>query len=157
MWIVHPHHPLAGQRVRVIRRKGADATAQWVIQLDDQTHACIPASWAVPDDDSGSPPAPGAPAQELRADVTGLLVLARMVQQMSTVRPTEEESDETTSQETPGSANAAPPSSPPRCSTRSDTARLAHTVPGAKTSPDRRPGSLDGQTAAGPTAPAGGE
>jgi hypothetical protein len=92
--ITHPYHPLAGQRVRVVRQTGPETARQWVIELDDQTRACIPLSWAVPDDDS-SPPQ--LPPTHLWVDVTGLLKLARMVRSLCASEPTEVTPDEATS------------------------------------------------------------
>ena len=137
MWIVHPHHPLTGQRVRAVEKKGADAASQWVIQLDDQTRACIPASWAVPDDETGSPPVPSDGG--LWADVTGLLRLARMVHRLRAVQPTEGGSDETTSINAAGGpgANTAEP----------DAALLGQAAAGTPPDRDHSTDDNDGQMA----------
>ena len=104
MWIVHPHHPLVGQRDQAVARKGTGAATQWVIQLDDQTRTRIPASWAVPDDGEPSSP-PVLSTTGPWADVTGLLRLARMVHHLYAVQPTEGGSDETTSNDAAGDAD----------------------------------------------------
>ena len=142
MQITHPHHPLAGQRVRVVRQTGSQADRQWVIQLPDQTCARIPLSWAVPDDPS-PPPETNPPAPDLWADVTGLLTLARMVRSLCVIEPTEVTSDETTADDASGGAH--------------DSARTKHRTPAlGDTAIGRAPGnndsigSDDGQAAAGP-------
>ena len=65
--IIHPHHPLVGQRVRSVRQTGPETDRQWVIELDDQTCARIPLSWAVPDDES-TPLEPNSPPVSLWVD-----------------------------------------------------------------------------------------
>lgn len=93
--ITHPHHPLAGRRVRVVRQTGPATERQWVIELDDQTHACIPLAWAVPADAPASPPWRREPsADALWADVTTLLRLATMVRTLTESQPAEVASDE---------------------------------------------------------------
>jgi hypothetical protein len=140
VWIVHPHHPLAGQRVRAVEKKGTNAASQWVIQLDDQTRTRIPASWAVPDDgETDSPPV--RPDHDLWADVTGLLRLARMVHRLRTVQPTEGESDETTRQDAAGDADVA--------SAGPNAALLARAATGMPTDRDHNTGDDDGQMAPG--------
>jgi hypothetical protein len=50
--ITHPHHPLAGQQVEVIRiRRGPDPDL--IVRLPDGTHAAIAMSWT---DDVTAPP-----------------------------------------------------------------------------------------------------
>ena len=100
--IIHPHHPLVGQRVRVVRQTGSETDRQWVIELDDQTCARIPLSWAVPDDDS-TPPEADSPAVGLWVDVTGLLKLAKMVRGLQANESTEVTSDEATTDDPTGS------------------------------------------------------
>jgi hypothetical protein len=100
--IIHPHHPLVGQRVRAVRQTGSEAERQWVIELDDQSHACIPLSWAVPDDQAADAPWGTAAAEGLWADVTGLLKLARMIRNLCAFEPTEEMGDEATIQDSTG-------------------------------------------------------
>ena len=98
MHIIHPHHPLCGQRVRVVRQTGPEADRHWVIELNDRTHARIPLSWAVPDDLSALPEA-NPLTVDLWADVTGLLKLARMVHRLRAIEPAEVMSDESTIKE----------------------------------------------------------
>lgn len=146
VWIVHPHHPLAGQRVRAVEKKGTIAASQWVIPLDDQTRARIPASWAVPDDETSSPPVPSDGG--LWADVTGLLRLARMVHRLRAVQPTEGGSDETTSIDAAGGpgANTAEP----------DTALLGQVATGTPPDRDHSTDDNDGQMAPGAALSTGG-
>ena len=142
MWIVHPHHPLTGQRVRAVEKKGADAASQWTIQLDDQTRACIPGSWAVPDDgESGSPPVPSDDG--LWADVTGLLRLARMVHRLNAVQPTEGGSNEATSKDTAGGTDSNPAGADPALLVRS----AAGTPPDCNHSTDDNDGQMASRTA----------
>ena len=147
VWIVHPHHPLTGQRVRAVEKKGINAASQWVIQLDDQTRTRIPASWAVPDDGATDSP-PVLSTTGPWADVTGLLRLARMVQRLNAVQPTEGGSDETTSKDAAGDADAAP--------TKRDTALLGRTATGTPTDRDHSTDDSDGQMASGMALSAGG-
>ena len=146
VWIIHPHHPLHGQRVRVIRQTGPEADRQWVIEMNDQTHACIPLSWAVPDDNAGTR-GMNSPASGLWADVTGLLKLARMVHRLRAIEPAEVMPDE------PTAKDHAPqgPSDPDQyaCPLEQATTRTP-------TRFDDSIDSDDGQAAAGPTPPAGG-
>jgi hypothetical protein len=100
--IIHPHHPLAGQRVRVIRQTGPETDRQWIIELEDQTCARIPLSWAAPDDHS-TPPEANSPAAGLWVDVTGLLKLARMVRGLQANESTEVTSDGATTDDPTGS------------------------------------------------------
>jgi hypothetical protein len=93
--IIHPHHPLVGQRVRVIRQTGPETDRQWVIELDDQTCARIPLAWAVLDNQTTFPE-PNSPPAGLWVDVTGLLKLAKMVRSLQANQSTEVTSDETT-------------------------------------------------------------
>ena len=57
--ITHPHHPLAGQIVKVLRqtRHPSDPERRWIIELADGSAAGIPLSWAVPVYDTIDPPA----------------------------------------------------------------------------------------------------
>jgi hypothetical protein len=136
VWIIHPHHPLTGQRVQAIEKKGTNVGSQWIIQLDDQTRTRIPASWAVPDgDETGAPPVLSTTGPW--ADVTGLLRLARMVQRWSAVQPTEGGSDETTNNDTAGSADNAPAGR--------DTALLGQAATGTPSECDHSTGDDDGQ------------
>jgi hypothetical protein len=146
VWIVHPFHPLCGQRVRAMERKGTGATSQWVIQLDDQTRARIPASWAVPEDGETDPP-PAPCTGDLWADVTGWLRLARMVHRLRAVQPTEGGSNETTSIDAAGSSTADSGPVP---------ALLGQDATGTPTHRDHSTGDDDGQMAPGTASPAGG-
>ena len=137
VWIVHPHHPLAGQRVQAVEKRGTNAASQWVIQLDDQTRTRIPASWAVPDDEMGSPPVLSTAGPW--ADVTGLLRLARMVHRLRAVQPTEGESDETTSMDAAGRSTAD--------TTDPSPALLGQATTGTPTEHDHSTGDDDGQMA----------
>jgi hypothetical protein len=93
--IVHPHHPMAGQRVRAVRQTGAEGERQWVIELEDQSHACIPLSWAEPEDKAvAQTRGKEATTEDMWADVTGLLKLARMVRNLRAFEPGEEKCDE---------------------------------------------------------------
>ena len=57
MTITHPHHPLSGQRVDIVRiRRGPDPDL--IIRLRDGTHTAIAMRWT---DDAASPePTPSA-------------------------------------------------------------------------------------------------
>jgi hypothetical protein len=86
--IIHPHHPLVGQLVRVVQqaRHSAYSERQWVIELANQTCASIPLSWAVPAQDSQEPRpfTMSEPSIDgLWADATSLLKLAKMVQYLT--------------------------------------------------------------------------
>ncbi|HZO26939.1 MAG TPA: DUF5372 family protein [Chloroflexota bacterium] len=71
----HPHHPLCGQRVEVVRvRRGADPDL--IVRLPDGRHAAIAQSWtAEPHRPAAERPAAAAPL--LAAD--GLRELAALV------------------------------------------------------------------------------
>jgi hypothetical protein len=48
--VIHPHHPLVGQVVKVVRQLGqypGYAERQWVIELPDHSRTSLPLSWAV--------------------------------------------------------------------------------------------------------------
>jgi hypothetical protein len=145
--IIHPHHPLHGQRVGVVRQTGPEADRQWVIELNDQTHACIPLSWAVPDDNSDTP-GTNSTAAGLWADVTGLLKLARMVHRLRAIEPTEVMSDESTTKD----CGPKSPDSPNQCAFP-----LGEATSQTPTHIDDSIDGDDGQAAAGPVPPAGGE
>jgi hypothetical protein len=67
--IIHPHHPLFGQRVEVVRRRrGADPDL--IIRLADGTHAAVAASLTDDLGLAGSDPALAGPLPLL--DVDGL-------------------------------------------------------------------------------------
>ena len=114
--------------------------------MNDQTHACIPLSWAVPDDDSGTH-GMNSPASGLWVDVTGLLKLARMVHRLRAIEPAEVMPDE------PTAKDHAPqgPSDPNQC-----TCPLEQATTRTPTRFDDSIDSDDGQADAGPTPPAGG-
>jgi hypothetical protein len=96
--VIHPHHPLCGQIVKVLRQAGHAAYAErrWIVVLPDGAPGGIPWSWAVPIDDytteGGNALIDGA--EELWAGVTELLILARMVQVLSVDQPEEVANDE---------------------------------------------------------------
>ena len=140
--IVHPHHPLVGHRVRSIRQTGPETDRQWIIELDDQTCARIPLSWAVPDDGS-TPLEANSPHAGLWADVTGLLKLAKMVRSLQANKSTEVTCDEATTGNPTG--NVCNPDE-----AKQGTPVLGETVirsaPGNNDSIDNH----DGQAAAGP-------
>ncbi len=57
MTITHPHHPLRGQRLAVVRvRRGTDPDL--IVRLPDGLHAALSASWT----DYAAPADPGPPA-----------------------------------------------------------------------------------------------
>ena len=88
--------------MRVVHQTGAETDRQWIIELDDQTCARIPLSWAVADDDS-TPPEADSPAAGLWVDVTGLLKLAKMVRGLQANESTEVRCDEATTDDPSGS------------------------------------------------------
>jgi hypothetical protein len=140
--IVHPHHPLVGQRVRSIRQTGPETDRQWIIELDDQTCSRIPLSWAVPDDQS-TPPEAHSPPADLWADVTGLLKLAKMVRNLQANKSTEVTCDEATTGNPTGNA-CNPDAAKPRNPVLGET--VIRNAPGNNDSIDDH----DGQAAAGP-------
>jgi hypothetical protein len=86
--VIHPHHPLVGQFVQVVRQAGHSAynEQQWIIKLADQTCASIPLSWAVPVtvlQQVESFTVASWP-DGLWADAASLLELAKMVQYLTT-------------------------------------------------------------------------
>ena len=63
MTVSHPHHPLCGQRIEVVRvRRGADPDL--IVRLPDGRHAAIAQSWTTE---------PHRPAEERPAAVASLL------------------------------------------------------------------------------------
>jgi len=135
--IIHPHHPLVGQRVRAVRQTGPETNRQWIIELDDQTCARIPLSWAVPDDHSTSPE-PNPPAAGPWVDVTGLLKLATMVRNLQANESTEVTCDEATTDDPTG--DVCNPDAPALGET------VIRSAPGHNDSIDDH----DGQAAGGP-------
>jgi hypothetical protein len=125
--------------VRVVRQTGPETDREWIIELDDQTCARIPLSWAVPDDHS-TPPEANSPAAGLWVDVTGLLKLAKMVRDLQANESTEVTGDEATTDGPTGKPDVA----------RQGTPTLGTTVipraPGHNDSIDDN----DGQAAIGP-------
>ena len=90
--VVHPHHPLAGQIVKVVRRAGhpTDGARGWVIELPDGTRARLPPAWAVAVyDTTDAPPSVPLPPDGLWADVTRLRALATLVQSLLSSLSTE--------------------------------------------------------------------
>ena len=75
MTITHPHHPLRGQRVTIVRiRQGTDPDL--IVQLPDGTHTALAMSST---DYAGSPAAPATPAHLLALD--GLRQVAHLLAQ----------------------------------------------------------------------------
>jgi len=140
--VIHPHHPLAGQRVRSIRQTGPETDRQWIIELDDQTCSRIPLSWAVPDDQS-TPPETNSPPTGLWVDVTGLLKLAKMVRSLQANKSTEVMGDETTTGN-PTDNVCHPEAAKPGTPLLGET--VIRNAPGNNDSIDDH----DGQAAAGP-------
>jgi hypothetical protein len=75
--VTHPHHPLAGQRVQLIRvRRGADPDL--IIRLPDGYHGAIAASWT----DYHGPPTPDVfPSDPPLLSIEGLWRIAEWVRQ----------------------------------------------------------------------------
>lgn len=77
MTVTHPHHPLYGQQVEIIRvRRGPDPDL--IIGHVDGYHGAIAASWTTYASASGALPAEKPPF----LDLEGLLQLARLVEQL---------------------------------------------------------------------------
>jgi len=76
--IIHPHHPLRGQRCEVIRvRRGADPDV--ILRLPDGSRAAIALSWT----DYGNVAPPEQSDSELPLlDLTGLRQAAQLIEQM---------------------------------------------------------------------------
>ena len=75
--ITHPHHPLCGQKVALIRiRRGS--SPDLVVRLPDGSHAAIAVSLT----DHGRPhDEPGTPLSSPLLDLEGLRELARLIAQ----------------------------------------------------------------------------
>jgi hypothetical protein len=77
--ITHPHHPLSGQKVALIRlRRGSNPDL--VVRLPDGSHAAIAVSltdYGRASDESGSPPLSSS-----LLDLEGLRELARLIAQL---------------------------------------------------------------------------
>lgn len=129
--------------MRAIRQTGSDAARQWVIELDDHSHACIPLSWAVPADQAADAPFEIAAVGDLWADVTGLLKLARMVHNLLASEPTEVVDHEATIQDSTGSPGA--PGTP-----KPGAATLGPASSGTPPGADHSISGDDGQAAAPP-------
>ena len=83
MTVTHPHHPLHGQRVQIIRvRRGADPDL--IIRLPDGYHGAIAASWT---DDAGT--ALGGPdaVEPPLLSLEGLWRIAQLVEQQQRLHP----------------------------------------------------------------------
>ena len=77
MTVIHPHHPLYGQPVEIMRiRRGADPDL--IIRHLDGYHGAIAASWTTYASASGALPAEKPPL----LDLEGLCQLARLVEQL---------------------------------------------------------------------------
>ncbi len=80
MRITHPHHPLYGQVVEVLRSYHRQAgESQLGIQLPDGTRVFILASWAEPWKDSDGPAPSGTDLPRGQVNATTLLSLAKLV------------------------------------------------------------------------------
>jgi hypothetical protein len=78
--IIHPHHPLNGQRCEVVRiRRGVDPDL--VIRLADGSHAAIAMSSTDYGEAPGQPVAPSGPDLPL-LDLQGLRQIVRLVDQL---------------------------------------------------------------------------
>ena len=77
MTVIHPHHPLSGQQVEIIRiRRGA--APDLIIGHLDGYHGAIAASWTTYASASGALPAEQPPL----LDLEGLHLLAHLVEQL---------------------------------------------------------------------------
>ena len=77
MTVIHPHHPLSGQQVEIIRiRRGADPDL--IIRHLDGYHGAIAASWTTYASAPGALPAEKPPL----LDLEGLHLLVRLVEQL---------------------------------------------------------------------------
>ena len=77
MTVIHPHHPLYGQQVEIIRvRQGPDPDL--IIQHVDGYHGAIAASWTTYASASGVLPTEKPPL----LDLEGLHLLAHLVEQL---------------------------------------------------------------------------
>jgi uncharacterized protein DUF5372 len=81
--ITHPHHPLRGQRVEIIRlRRGLDPDL--IVRLPDGRHAAI----ALSSTDYLSPPeSPARPAAEHLLDLEGLRSVIQLLDRIAQRRP----------------------------------------------------------------------
>src|SRR3954463_547785 len=81
--ISHPHHPLRGQRVEIIRlRRGLDPDL--IVRLPDGRHAAI----ALSSTDYLSPPeSPARPAAEHLLDLEGLRSVIQLLNRIAQRRP----------------------------------------------------------------------
>jgi len=88
--VIHPHHPLVGQIVRVVSqaRHPTYSERQWVVELADRSRASIPLSWAVPVEETEAVISESQ-AKGLRVDVPALLKLVKMVQYLTESRSEE--------------------------------------------------------------------
>jgi hypothetical protein len=76
--ITHPHHPLCGQQVAIVRvRRGADPDL--IVQLPDGTHAAIAMSYT--DYAATTPPALRMDAPHL-LDLDGLCLVAQLLERL---------------------------------------------------------------------------
>ena len=80
--ITHPHHPLRGQRVEIIRlRRGIDPDL--IVRLPDGRHAAIALSST---DYLSSPEDPARPAAEHLLDLEGLRSVIRLLDRIAQPR-----------------------------------------------------------------------
>ena len=78
MTITHPHHPLRGQRVQIVRiRRGLDPDL--IVRLLDGAHAAVAMSWT---DYAALPALDGAVTTLHLLDIDGLRCAAELVAQL---------------------------------------------------------------------------
>jgi hypothetical protein len=76
--IIHPHHPLRGQRCEIIRvRRGTPPDA--VLRLPDGSRAAVALSWT---DYENAPPLAQSSAEPPLLDLTGLRQAAQLIARM---------------------------------------------------------------------------
>jgi hypothetical protein len=93
--IIHPHHPLAGQCMPVVRRiraKSDPAVPRLIIHHPQLGNLSIPQAWTTAVEQPTLLPADQAPPTTLAADRRTLLALAKVVQTIQS-RQFEEEAD----------------------------------------------------------------
>ena len=83
MTITHPHHPLRGQRVEIVRlRRGVDPDL--IVRFPDGRHTAIALSST---DYLSSPEDPPPPAAEHLLDLEGLRAVIRLLDRIAPRRP----------------------------------------------------------------------
>jgi len=76
--IIHPHHPLRGQRCEVLRLRRGTAP-DVIVRLPDGSHAALAQSWT--DYGNPAPPEPGNAELPL-LDLSGLRHVAQLIAQL---------------------------------------------------------------------------